>query len=205
MTITKNEKSLLTITNQLEQLKAIGTLPSETGSDEHTNLPMHEKIRKATWSSVPREFKKDVHESLMLLTYDLKHKPRTDAITNAASFYLEEVLDNIKSWYDKMQPAPTKTVGMVLETIASTFSCNVPNELGLSVYIKILSRFPEFVLTHNTEKIIAETKWRRLPLPKEFLDVMEPDYERHKLWLHNFHKTYLLFAEWRQKRYNTSI
>ena len=118
---------------------------------------------------------------------------------------VSEVLDKIKSWYDKMQPASTKTVGMVLETIASTFSCNVPNELGLSVYIKILSRLPEFVLTHNTEKIIAEAKWRRLPLPKEFLDVMEPDYERHKLWLHNFHKTYLSFAEWRQKRYNTSI
>ncbi len=205
MTITKNEKSLLTITNQLEQLKAIGTLPSEIGSEEHRNLPMHERIRKATWSSVPRGFKKDVHESLMLLTYDLKHKPMTDATMNAASFYLEEVLDKIKSWYNKMQPASTKTVGMVLETIASTFSCNVPNELGLSVYIKILSRFPEFVLTHNTEKIIAEAKWRRLPLPKEFLDVMEPDYERHKLWLHNFHKTYLSFAEWRQKRYNTSI
>jgi hypothetical protein len=205
MTITKNEKSLLTITNQLEQLKAIGTLPSEIGSDEHTNLPMHEKLRKATWSSVPRAFKKDVNESLMLLTYDLRHKERTDAISNAASIYLDDVLHKIKTWYKVMQPASTKTVGMVLETIASTFSCNVPNELGLSVYIKILSRFPEFVLTYNTEKIIASAKWRRLPLPKEFLDVMEPDFECHKLWLQNFHQTYLSFAQWRQKRYNTTI
>lgn len=202
----QNDKSLLTITNQLEELKAIGTLPSVTGSEDPRSLPMHDRLKKATLSGVPRAFKQGVNESIMLLTYDLRHKQKiTEGMDKAATFHLDSVLSNIKSMYQKMLPASAKTVGMVLETIASTFNCNVPDELGLTVYIKFLGKYPEFVLTHNTEKILETYKWRRLPLPSEFIDVLEPDYMQHKNWLHNFHKTYLGFAKWKQSQYNTSM
>jgi hypothetical protein len=72
-----------------------------------------------------------------------------------------------------ISPCTRKDVAVVLETIASTFSIQVPNEVGLEQYFRILLKYPAFLLKDCMEDIIKSYKYPRLPLPKEFVDRLD--------------------------------
>ncbi len=97
----------------------------------------------------------------------------------------EAALDILHDAKKIMQPCTRMDIASGLEVIASTFQINVPNEIGLEVYMKELERYPLFVLKKGVEDICREYKYPRLPLPKEFIDRCEPDYEEHRKWLMN--------------------
>ena len=91
---------------------------------------------------------------------------------------------------NKLQPCNRKDIAVCIETIASTFSINIPNELGLEQYFRILIKYPTSMLQECTDDIIKTFKYARLPLPKEFIDRLEVNYEYHKGWLQSVTKTF---------------
>ena len=101
-----------------------------------------------------------------------------------------ESINTIQTMANKLQPCNRKHIAICIETIASTFSINIPNELGLEQYFRILLKYPASMLTECTDDIIKTFKYPRLPLPKEFIDRLDTNYEYHKGWLQNITKTF---------------
>jgi len=87
-----------------------------------------------------------------------------------------------------MLPADPKYIGTAIEMCASTFGCDVPNELGLKMYGKILAKYPQCIIEEYTLELIKNYKYRRLPVPADFLAIYEPPYEHGMLFIEN---TYL--------------
>jgi len=101
-----------------------------------------------------------------------------------------ESIKIIQTMANKLQPCTRKDVAVCIETIASTFTINIPNELGLEQYFRILLKYPASMLTECTDDIIKTFKYPRLPLPKEFIDRLDTNFEYHKGWLQNLTKTF---------------
>lgn len=101
-----------------------------------------------------------------------------------------EAINIIQTMATKLQPCSRKDIAVCIETIASTFSINIPNELGLEQYFRILLKYPRSMLQECTDDIIKTFKYPRLPLPKEFIDRLETNFEYHKGWLQNITKTF---------------
>jgi len=101
-----------------------------------------------------------------------------------------EAINIIQSMAKKLQPCNRKHIAVCIETIASTFSINIPNELGLEQYFRILLKYPASMLNECTDDIIKTFKYPRLPLPKEFIDRLDTNFEYHKGWLQNITKTF---------------
>ena len=101
-----------------------------------------------------------------------------------------ESIKIIQTMANKLQPCTRKDVAVCIETIASTFSINIPNELGLEQYFRILLKYPTSMLNECTDDIIRSFKYPRLPLPKEFIDRLDTNIEYHYGWLQNLTKTF---------------
>ena len=98
--------------------------------------------------------------------------------------------------------ANKKEIAVCIETIASTFSIQVPNELGLQQYFSILGSYPAAFLKDCMNDIIRTFKYPRLPLPVEFVDRMETNYEYHKGWLQRITKDIYTLEVMEQNEYN---
>ena len=112
-------------------------------------------------------------------------------------FVLSNTIDKdapniINTMASLIKPCSRKDIAVILETIASTFSINIPNEIGLEQYFRILQKYPTALLKECMEDILIKYKYARLPLPVEFTDRLEAPYEYHLGWLrkiaHDFYK-----------------
>tara|TARA_Y100000389_G_C17269320_1_gene417111 strand:+ start:462 stop:782 length:321 start_codon:yes stop_codon:yes gene_type:complete len=101
-----------------------------------------------------------------------------------------------------IQPCTRKDIAVVLETIASTFSINIPNETGLEQYFRILQKYPASLLKDCMEDILIKYKYARLPLPVEFTDRLDAPYEYHLGWLRKITHTFYKLEQWKQNEYN---
>jgi len=101
-----------------------------------------------------------------------------------------------------IQPCTRKDIAVVLETIASTFSINIPNETGLEQYFRILQKYPASLLKDCMEDILIKYKYPRLPLPVEFTDRLDAPYEHHLGWLKQLTKSFYKLELWKQSEYN---
>jgi len=192
----------LTTTKQMEALKQTGMLVSETGSGEESNSDtLEDRLRRATLSTIPQAFKKDANESLMLQVFEIQHKMGKDESFQINEKIIKDAPEIISRMAGYISPCTRKDVAVVLETIASTFSIQVPNEVGLEQYFRILLKYPTFLLKDCMEDIIKSYKYPRLPLPKEFVDRLEPPYTYHLRWLQNVTKTFYRLEIYKQKAY----
>jgi len=107
---------------------------------------------------------------------------------NKAVQYLDRLRRTLKICQHMMLPADPKYIGTAIEMCASTFGCDVPNELGLKMYGQILAKYPQCVIEEYTLELIKTYKYRRLPVPADFLAIYEPPYEHGMLFIEN---TYL--------------
>ena len=57
-----------------------------------------------------------------------------------------------------IQPCTRKDIAVVLETIASTLSCDVPNDAGLQQYFRILVKYPAIFLEECAYHFIETTR-----------------------------------------------
>ena len=138
---------------------------------------------------IPSLFKKDAKESMMLRVWEIRQAMRRSEklVKNDID---TKAINIIQTMANKLQPCNRKHIAVCIETIASTFSINIPNELGLEQYFRILLKYPASMLTECTDDIIKTFKYARLPLPKEFIDRLDTNYEYHKGWLQNITKTF---------------
>ena len=81
---------------------------------------------------------------------------------------------------EQMRPCGLRHIQQCLESIGSTFSCDVPNLQGLEMYRMILAEYPHKLLEECTINICKTYKYPRLPLPAEFLNYMDPILEQMK-------------------------
>ena len=102
---------------------------------------------------------------------------------------------------DYMKPANPKYVGTAIEMCASTFGCDVPNELGLKIYKDILAKYPQCIIEQYTMELIKTYKYRRLPVPADFIAIYEPPYEHGMLFIENTYLKTKKFANIVQKCY----
>ena len=185
----KKNNSLIT-TKVMESLKQTGMLVLETGLEDQSNLvTIEDKLKHSTVHMIPNLFKKDAKESMMLRVWEIRQAMRKSErlVKNDID---TEAINIIQTMATKLQPCSRKDIAVCIETIASTFSINIPNELGLEQYFRILLKYPRSMLQECTDDIIKTFKYPRLPLPKEFIDRLETNFEYHKGWLQNITKTF---------------
>ena len=185
----KKNNSLIT-TKAMESLKQTGMLVLETGLEDQSNLvTIEDRLKHSTVHMIPSLFKKDAKESMMLRVWEIRQAMRRSEKL-AKNNIDTEAIDIIQIMANKLQPCNRKQIAVCIETIASTFSINIPNELGLEQYFRILLKYPASMLTECTDDIIKTFKYQRLPLPKEFIDRIDTNFEYHKGWLQNITKTF---------------
>ena len=71
----------------------------------------------------------------MCFLQKLKEKKYDEFLVNekTAFAHLRLINDHITHWQSIMLPADPKYIGTAIEMCASTFGCDVPNELGLKI------------------------------------------------------------------------
>jgi len=79
---------------------------------------------------------------------------------------------------------------------------DVPNhKIGLDQYFQILLKYPAFLLKDCIDDIIKTFPYPRLPIPKEFIDRLEPPYKFHLGWLRELTRTFYRLEVFKQKAY----
>lgn len=119
---------------------------------------------------------------MMLQIWEIRQALRNSEKINSIDVS-KDILNQIEVMSKKLKPCSRKDIAVCIEIIASTFSINIPNEVGLEQYFKILQKYPAQLLAECTDDIIKTFQYPRLPLPKEFIDRMDTNFEYHKGWL----------------------
>ena len=197
----KKNNSLIT-TKAMESLKQTGMLVLETGLEDQSNLvTIEDRLKHSTVHMIPSLFKKDAKESMMLRVWEIRQAMRKSEKL-AKNNIDTEAIDIIQTMANKLQPCNRKQIAVCIETIASTFSINIPNETGLEQYFRILQKYPASLLKDCMEDILVKYKYARLPLPVEFTDRLEAPYEYHLGWLRKITHTFYKLEMWKQNEYN---
>jgi len=123
------------------------------------------------------------------------------ATEKQALLNLHKLNNTLLDCKDYMKPADPKYIGTAIEMCASTFGCDVPNELGLKIYKDILAKYPQCIIKEYTIELIKTYKYRRLPVPADFLNIYEPPYEHGMLFIENTYLKTKKFANIVQKCY----
>lgn len=191
-----NLKSLTTIIGQVEQLNQIGTMLSDLGY----SVP---KNSRPILLTPPQVLKNAVNEYIMSLLLAIKEDKVEEyvATEKAALLNLHRLNNALLDCKDYMKPADPKYIGTAIEMCASTFGCDVPNELGLKIYKDILAKYPKCIIEQYTIELIKTYKYRRLPVPADFLAIYEPPFEHGMLFIENTYLKTKKFANIVQKCY----
>lgn len=192
-------KSISTIIGQVERLNQIGNTLSDRGYCVPRNS--NPIVLKP-----PKILSNAVSESTMCFLQKLKEKKYDEFLVNerTAFAHLRLINDHITHWQSIMLPADPKYIGTAIEMCASTFGCDVPNELGLSIYKKILAKYPQCIIEQYTEELIKTYKYRRLPVPADFIAIFDPPYDHGMLFIENQFNKAKSFAKEVEKCYNIS-
>ena len=82
-----------------------------------------------------------------------------------------------------------------LTRLSNVLQCQLPNEEGLQEYFKILAEFPLVLLEECVEYIIQTARYRKLPLPIDFIAHMEVSSTVHVTWLDRLERLYINYKE----------
>ena len=82
-----------------------------------------------------------------------------------------------------------------LTRLSNVLQCQLPNEEGLQEYFKILAEFPLVLLEECVEYIIQTARYRKLPLPIDFIAHMEVSRTVHVTWLDRLERLYINYKE----------
>ena len=174
------------ITNLKTNQQQTGNHYLENGYEMPLSTSENEFLNKMV---VPSLFKKDVDDCMKRRIYEIKflqYRPDFNPNKN-----IDQELGKLFSiWFERMTNATRQDVAVSIETIASTLSCDIPTDLGLEQYFKILVSYPKVFLDDCTEDFIRKAKYRKLPLPSEYISFIEPKANAHKTWLTNLQTKY---------------
>tara|TARA_R100000963_G_C4641295_1_gene104935 strand:+ start:1036 stop:1410 length:375 start_codon:yes stop_codon:yes gene_type:complete len=93
-----------------------------------------------------------------------------------------------------------KDIAVSLEILASTFSCDVPNNIGLNQYAKLLSKYPAVFLPHATDELCITNKYRNIPLPRDFIEILDPLYKEAWKFVYDLEKTVKIIEKYKEDK-----
>jgi len=171
--MTQSIKTSEIITDLKTKLQPIGDHSSESGYEMQLSTSEKEFLSK---QQAPSLFKADVNDYMIKRIYEIKHRQNKPDFSVSRSID-KDIKDFIPIWEAS-------------ETIASTLSCDIPTDLGLQQYFIILGGYPKAILDECVTTFIRTAKYRKLPLPSEFIAYIEPKASSHKRWLENIKTMY---------------
>ncbi len=166
----------------LEKYLQIGTRVSSFGVQK-TSTNVGDPDHLLTLQRLPKMFQTESHVLLELRKEEINNQMGKSYQFQKRKGIDEAALDVLTSTMRLMEPCTRMDVAEGLEVIASTFQIQVPNEIGIEVYLSELTKYPLFVYKDAVKSILVEYKYPRLPLPREFVERCEPEYQAHKKWL----------------------
>lgn len=168
----KSVENLSAIIKQSKEQLDHGTQCLDYGLKDPLNLSETEKeMIKQQTNTVPILFRKDATESLIYQMFLVEHYQK---IPNT-----NELKELEKKLSDLLRPASVQEVQVMIETIASTFSCDVPNKLGLQTYWELLKNYSGLLMPHVTLNILKTYDYPRLPVPKVFIEYLNRIQKEH--------------------------
>lgn len=184
--MTQNMKTSEIITDLKTKLQPIGDHSSESGYEMQLSTSEKEFLSK---QQAPSLFKADVSDSMIKRIYEIKHRQNKPDFSATRSID-KDIKDFIPIWEERISSASSQDIAVAIETIASTLSCDIPTDLGLQQYFIILGGYPKAILDECVTNFIKTAKYRKLPLPSEFIAYIEPKATSHKRWLDNLKTIY---------------
>lgn len=126
--------------------------------------------------------------------YEIKHLSKRESF-NVHSIVDKKIAEIIPSLESEMRTPTDREIASCLQRVASVLQCNVPEEQGLVEYFKILSTYPLVLLEECTDYIIQTARYRKLPLPLDFIGHMEISRTVHRVWLDKLKQQYINYKE----------
>ena len=148
---------------------------------------------KAT-KRIPRLFLPYMTDLMLYRIYELKHLRHRDTFS-VHSPIDKKIADIIPTLQKEIRTPKDEEIASCLQRVASVLQCNVPEEQGLLEYFKILSTYPLVLLEECTDYIIQTARYRKLPLPLDFIGHMEASRTVHTVWLDKLKQQYINYKE----------
>jgi hypothetical protein len=89
-----------------------------------------------------------------------------------------ELTDLLRNFdVQQMQPASRDTIIKALAGMAEAFQVDLPEAIGLEIYVAALHDLPRPALMAAVQSLVRSHKWPRLPFPAEFIEAAQPELE----------------------------
>lgn len=188
-----NMKSLTSEIGTLvkEVRQPTGMHSSECGLDDPSSLT-EEQVKAI--KRIPRLFLPYMTDLMLYRIYELKHLGHRDSFS-VYSPVDKQIADIIPLLEKEIRTPTDEEIANCLKRVASVLQCNVPEEQGLLEYFKILSTYPLVLLEECTDYIIQTARYRKLPLPLDFIGHMEISRSVHTVWLDKLKQQYINYKE----------
>lgn len=76
-----------------------------------------------------------------------------------------------------MRAASEDVIIKTLGGMAEAFQVDLPERIGLEIYIAALRDLPRLALTLAVQSLVRTHKWPRLPYPADFIEAAKPEVE----------------------------
>ena len=178
-------------TNPKEKDQQTGTHCSECGSVDLKDLTVKQQMMMRT---IPRFFLPLLSECMLLRIYELKF------MNNRAEFNPcipvdVDIYQMIPHLHNAIRKPTYGEVAQQLTRLSNVLQCQLPSEEALQEYFKILAEFPLVLLEECIEYIIQTARYRKLPLPSDFIAHMQISSTVHNTWLDKLEKLYINYKE----------
>ena len=178
-------------TNLKEKDQQTGTHSSECGSVDLKDLTVKQQMMMRT---IPRFFLPLLNECMLLRIYELKFMNNRAEFNPHVDIDLE-ISHMIPHLHEVIRKPMYGEVAEQLTRLSNVLQCQLPNEEGLQEYFKILAEFPLVLLEECVEYIIQTARYRKLPLPIDFIAHMEVSRTVHVTWLDRLERLYINYKE----------
>jgi hypothetical protein len=145
--------------------------------------PVHPHVQADPLLELPASIRPIVTEGTALLISWLRYGDR-----NLEQRYVLRALEALARLEADMvslsAPSEPGEVLDILHTVASTVQVELPEELGLTAYVSLLTPLPTHVLSLAAMEILRSHSYRTMPLPAEFLaSQAAKEWAAVKAWL----------------------
>ena len=152
-------------TNPKEKDQQTGTHSSECGSVGLKDLTTKQQMMMRT---IPRFFLPLLSECMLIRIYELKFMTNRPEFNPCVPIDIE-INHMIPHLHEAIRKPSYGEVALQLTRLSNVLQCQLPSEEGLQEYFKILAEFPLVLLEECVEYIIQTARYRKLPLPIDFI------------------------------------
>jgi hypothetical protein len=128
---------------------------------------------------------------MLIRIYQIKHT-KDFSTTSKVDQKIVEVLPKLK---EVIRKPSYEEVAEQLQRLSSVLQCDFPDDIGLAEYFKILAQYPKVLLEECVEYVLQTVRYRKLPLPYDFVSHMMVSSTVHERWLENLENKYINFKE----------